>query len=104
MQKLYNIGARKFGIISIPPIGCCPAERARNLTVPGGCIEEANEFAREFYNATEALLGQMKSELPGFIYSLGNSYEMTMTVIEDPFAFGKKFTYRLLLKNHCNII
>lgn len=89
-QSLYDIGARKFGIIGIPPIGCCPAERLHNVT--GGCIDEANEFAKEFHNATELLLEQMKSELPGMTYSLGNSYEMTMAVIENSYAFGKKFS------------
>ncbi|KAJ0041382.1 hypothetical protein Pint_28617 [Pistacia integerrima] len=86
LKSLYDIGARKFGIISIPPIGCCPAVRLYNNT--GGCFEEGNEFAKKFYNATEELLYGMKSELPGMTYSLGNSYEMTMAVIENAYAFG----------------
>ncbi|KAL5752384.1 hypothetical protein ACOSP7_022572 [Xanthoceras sorbifolium] len=88
LKSLYDLGARKFGIISVPPIGCCPLQRTANAT--GGCFEVANEFARSFYIATEALLKQMSLELPGMIYSLGNLYEMTMIVIEEQYAFGIK--------------
>ncbi|XP_021971532.2 GDSL esterase/lipase At2g23540 [Helianthus annuus] len=27
LKNLYSMGARKFGILSIPPIGCCPFAR-----------------------------------------------------------------------------
>ncbi|KAK2656898.1 hypothetical protein Ddye_009950 [Dipteronia dyeriana] len=88
LKSLYDLGARKFGIISVPPTGCCPLLRTKNST--GGCFEVANEYAQSFYNAAEDILRQLSSELPGMTYSLGNLYEMTMIVIEDQYAFGFK--------------
>ncbi|KAK4562075.1 hypothetical protein RGQ29_004799 [Quercus rubra] len=76
LKDLLNIGARKFGIISVPPIGCCPSHRIYNAT--GGCLEEWNDQARAFH-AT------------GMKYSLGNTFEMTLSVIEDPLSFMRKF-------------
>ncbi|CAK9177894.1 unnamed protein product [Ilex paraguariensis] len=72
--SLYSLGARKFGIISVPTIGCCPAQRIFNST--GGCLEAMNDFSRAVYSALDSLLCKISSELPGMKYSLGNTYEM----------------------------
>lgn len=47
MQALLELGARKFGIISVPSIGCCPSHRLYNPN--GGCLEELNDHARAFH-------------------------------------------------------
>ncbi|KAF8405488.1 hypothetical protein HHK36_010395 [Tetracentron sinense] len=88
LKNLFNLGARKFGIISVPPIGCCPSLRALNPT--GGCVEDLNDYARAFFSTTEALFSKLSSEFKGMTYSLGNAYEMTMNVIENPLPFGLK--------------
>ncbi|KAJ0711548.1 putative triacylglycerol lipase [Helianthus annuus] len=54
LTNLYNLGARKFAIIGIPPIGCCPAARVFNDT--GGCLEVLNDGARLFYKSMQSLL------------------------------------------------
>ena len=86
-QTLFNLGARKFGIISVPPIGCCPSVRTSDPL--DGCLEEMNDYATFFYTTIEALLQRLSSEYQGMKYSLGNAYEMTMNVINNPIAFSK---------------
>lgn len=86
MQKLYELGARKFGILSVPPIGCYPAATSTNEE---NCVKSLNEFAVAFYKATHALLQKLSSELGNFEYSLGNTYAMTTAMLKDPLAFGK---------------
>ncbi|KAA8546148.1 hypothetical protein F0562_020958 [Nyssa sinensis] len=88
IKNLFNLGARKFGIISIPPIGCCPSQRVFNAT--GGCLEDMNNFARAFHSALNTLLSNLSSELQGMKYSLGNAYEMTINIIENPLPFKFK--------------
>lgn len=85
MQSLYNLGARKFAIITIPPIGCCPVERSYNGSE---CLQGANEFTRQFYNATETLLQQLSSQLSAMNYSIGNSFGLTLDIMGNPLAFG----------------
>lgn len=85
-QKLYKLGARKFGILSVPPIGCLPIERAQNVS--GGCMDEMNSLARAFYKSTRSLLQQFSSQFKGVKYSLGNTYQMTMSVILSPPSAG----------------
>lgn len=87
MQDLYELGGRKFGIIGIPMIGCCPSQRARNDT--GACYEELNDVAQIFHNAMELVLRELQIKYPEFKYALGNSYEMVASVYENPMPFSK---------------
>ncbi|KAM3362965.1 GDSL esterase/lipase [Capsicum galapagoense] len=86
LQNLYNLGARKFGIFGIPPIGCCPAIRA--VTPGGACNETLNSYAQIFYNATFNLLQHFSSANPEMNFSLGNSFLMTKGVIDNAAASG----------------
>ncbi|KAK3018051.1 hypothetical protein RJ639_005176 [Escallonia herrerae] len=88
LKNLYKLGARKFGIISVPPIGCCPAVRVYNSS--GGCVDPVNAIARAFYKAADALLQHFSSEFKGVKYSLANAYHMTMSIIDNPIANGFK--------------
>lgn len=90
ITNLYKLGARKFGIISVPPVGCCPSQRLVQKIVNGvdGCFEPENDFALSFHSALDALLLNLSSQLPGFKHSLGNGYRMSIDVINNPHAFG----------------
>ncbi|KAM0041277.1 putative triacylglycerol lipase [Helianthus debilis subsp. tardiflorus] len=92
IESLYHLGARKFGIIGIPPIGCCPSQRIHNTT--GGCFEIENTFARAFHSSLDALLNKLSCELNGMKYSHGNSYEMTMNVINHAEQFNLTYVDR----------
>ncbi|BAT75333.1 GDSL esterase/lipase [Vigna angularis] len=85
LKKLYELGARKFGIISVAPIGCCPAITSGN---GGKCVKALNDFAVAFHSATQVLLRKLSSELEGFHYSLANSFLMTNTLLSSPSSFG----------------
>ncbi|CAL5399888.1 unnamed protein product [Camellia sinensis] len=80
--RLYNFGAKKFGIIGVPPIGCCPAQRRYNAT--RGCQERLNDFARAFHFALDTLMRKISTELPEMKYSLGNTYELIINIIQIP--------------------
>ncbi|KAL9688093.1 hypothetical protein QQ045_032506 [Rhodiola kirilowii] len=86
LKNLISIGARKFGIISVAPIGCCPSQRAQNSS--GGCLEGLNSYAQAFYSNILTTLQKLSSEHQGLKYSLGNAFEMTINVINNPALFG----------------
>lgn len=86
IQKLYDLGARKFGILNVPPIGCYPAVTCNN---GGKCVKPLNDFAVAFNKATQTLLQKLSFELEEFEYSLANTYAMFNTMLKYPLAFGK---------------
>lgn len=86
LQSLYARGARKFGVISVAPIGCVPAI----LYKTGGiCLPQLEDLAQAFYPLVQTLLQNFTSSHDGVHYSLGNAYNMTKDIIDNPGAGGK---------------
>ncbi|CAN6685202.1 unnamed protein product [Malus baccata var. baccata] len=86
LKNLIDLGARKFGIISVAPIGCCPSQRIHNTT--SGCLEDLNDLAVAFHARLDALMFKMSSECKDIKYALGNAFEMTINVIQNPLPFN----------------
>ncbi|PIA32905.1 hypothetical protein AQUCO_04300090v1, partial [Aquilegia coerulea] len=86
LRMLYSLGARKFGIVSVPLIGCCPSQRIHNTT--GGCMEDMNLYSHMFFVSIEDMLRQLSSELSGLKYSLGDAHEMVTDFMDNPLAFN----------------
>ncbi|MCO5583188.1 hypothetical protein L7F22_037096 [Adiantum nelumboides] len=87
--RLYNMGARKFAMISIPPIGCTPAilllfSRANNMT----CIDFINEEIKEFNLLLLKMSKEFQSAYQSAHVTYLNSYDQSLKVIQDPKAFG----------------
>ncbi|KAJ6403032.1 hypothetical protein OIU84_015029 [Salix udensis] len=66
-------------------VGCCPTQRVFNES--GGCLEGLNDLALEFHSTIDALLMKLGSEYTDRKYSLGNTYEMSINLIDNPFPF-----------------
>nr|XP_010905234.1 GDSL esterase/lipase At5g55050 [Elaeis guineensis] len=88
VKELYTLGARKFGVVDVPLIGCCPYPRSLNTT--GGCIDMMNELALGFNNAVRALMQNLSWTLKGMKYSIGSSYALVLSVMKNPEALGYK--------------
>lgn len=87
LQRLYELGARKIGVVSAPPTGCCPSQRLFNAT--GGCLDEVNELSQMFYVATDAMLKDLSYDLKGLKYSLGNLFKMVVDFFQKAPLLGK---------------
>ncbi|XP_072958035.1 GDSL esterase/lipase At5g55050-like [Typha angustifolia] len=82
LKALYHLGARKFGIASVPPLGCCPSQRVRKPT--GECYEVLNDISRTSYAAIGAMLKELQMDLPEMKYAFGNAYKIVSYVLQDP--------------------
>lgn len=84
-----KLGARKLGVLSVPPLGCMPIARVFNKSEDYGCITRLNGFTEKFERALEGMLQGLSSEFTDLKYSLGKSYEITIRMMDDPTRFGK---------------
>jgi hypothetical protein len=88
IRSLYDMGARRFGLINVGLIGNAPGV--------GGGFDPAdmNKHAAEFNDGLKLLLAGLARTMRGFQYSIADMYAFTETVFADPSAYGKSH-YRI---------
>ncbi|RCV23256.1 hypothetical protein SETIT_4G284600v2 [Setaria italica] len=84
ITDLYTLGARKFAITNVALAGCLPA--ARVLDAAGSCSDYRNYLADRFDDALRSLLADLAARLPGFLYSLADSFALMVDTFYDPQA------------------
>jgi hypothetical protein len=76
------LGARKFGIINVGPVGCVP--RVRILNVTGACNDALNLYAAGLAAAVKSALTTLAPKLPSFAYSLADSFAASQAIFSNP--------------------
>ncbi|XP_059289406.1 GDSL esterase/lipase 1-like [Lycium ferocissimum] len=91
IQELYEKGARKFGFLSLSPLGCLPALRALNPNeAVGGCFQAASDLALAHNNALTIVLTSLQHILQGFNYCNSNFYDWLLQRVNNPSKYGFK--------------
>lgn len=91
IQELYGKGARKFGFLSLSPLGCLPALRALNPKGPdAGCFEEASALALAHNSALKTILTNLELLLKDFKYCNSNFYDWLLDRMNNPSNYGFK--------------
>lgn len=88
IMQLYGLGARKFGIINIQPLGCQPWMR-KNLENNVDCNDSMNSLAREFNDGLKPLFSNLSSQLSDLSYSIADFYAFSNATFMNPRAYGK---------------
>ncbi|PIN11590.1 hypothetical protein CDL12_15806 [Handroanthus impetiginosus] len=89
IQGLYEKGARKFGFLSLSPLGCLPVLRAMNPNaVEGGCFEQANSLALAHNNALKTVLTNLEYLLKDFKYCNSDFFAWLHDRINNPTNYG----------------
>ncbi|KAE8728512.1 non-specific lipid-transfer protein-like [Hibiscus syriacus] len=86
LKKLYKLGARKFVLMSINPLGCYPMVNA--LRNGSNCIEALNRAATLFNDGLKWLVDVAKSDMPESNLVFVNSYKIISDSIENPSSRG----------------
>ncbi|KAL6873557.1 hypothetical protein ACP4OV_013639 [Aristida adscensionis] len=86
ITELYKLGARKFAIINVGPVGCVPLVRV--LSPTGACAAGLNQLAAGFDAALKSTLPTLAAKLPGLAYSLADSMGLTQATFANPMALG----------------
>ncbi|XVF81789.1 hypothetical protein PTKIN_Ptkin15bG0184600 [Pterospermum kingtungense] len=86
LEALYHLGARKFLVNNVSPLGCVPFNRIR---MPNrACSEVVNKRISDYNQLLPERLASLESALPGSKFLLGDLYQLFKDVYASPIAYG----------------
>uniref|UniRef100_A0A0E0LCN4 GDSL esterase/lipase n=1 Tax=Oryza punctata TaxID=4537 RepID=A0A0E0LCN4_ORYPU len=98
LQRLYDLGARKFVLFSIQPLGCTPVVRTFLNITGDTCIEQMNHAALLFNSGLRSIVKNrnsgVRSHMPGASFVYVNSYKIISDMIHHPAKYGIRKTSR----------
>ncbi|KAF8393686.1 hypothetical protein HHK36_021933 [Tetracentron sinense] len=86
IQEIYKRGGRKFGFLSVLPLGCLPSTRIPGKM--GSCNEEFTTMAKLHNKALSELLERLEGQLKGFKYSKFNAFLSFTQRMNHPTRYG----------------
>ncbi|KAL9234642.1 hypothetical protein vseg_009492 [Gypsophila vaccaria] len=86
LKKLYNLGARKFAILTVYPIGCSPV--VKDAAKSRKCVKTVNQAVRYYNTQMINLLDDLKPTMPGFEFVVVNTYKIVRDIIKNPGTKG----------------
>ncbi|KAJ7555973.1 hypothetical protein O6H91_05G063700 [Diphasiastrum complanatum] len=88
LTDVYNLGARKFFVAAVGPLGCIPSQLTFNFRVNGSCDPRINELIINLNKAVREMVLDLGSTLPGSYFVYGNSYNIVADIIYNPLLYG----------------
>lgn len=91
-KELYGIGARRIGVINLPPIGCVPSQRTLGGGILRECSESSNEAAKLFNSKLSSTIDSLNKELPNVRLVYLDIYNQLVSLIQNPAQYGFEVT------------
>ncbi|XP_017256069.2 GDSL esterase/lipase At1g29670 [Daucus carota subsp. sativus] len=89
LKKLYSLGARKFVLMSLYPLGCSPGTISASPRPQSmGCNKFLNLAAYMFNTNLRLLINDCKTEMPGSDLVIVNAYNIVRDIIRNPALEG----------------
>ncbi|XP_044977863.1 GDSL esterase/lipase At2g40250-like [Hordeum vulgare subsp. vulgare] len=91
IQSLYKLGARRFIVAGMPPVGCLPMQKSlRGLQPPlgHGCVDRQNEETQRYNAKLQKALAALEKESPGASLSYVDTYAPLMDMVAQPSKYG----------------
>nr|XP_027121736.1 GDSL esterase/lipase 1-like isoform X1 [Coffea arabica] len=91
LEEVYKAGGRKFGFLSLLPLGCLPYVRAHNAEGNGEtCVKDLTDLAKSYNAALAQKFKQLQKQLKGFIYSNFDFFNAVSQRLSNPSKYGFK--------------
>ncbi|GLJ29336.1 hypothetical protein SUGI_0578520 [Cryptomeria japonica] len=88
LMRLFSLGARKFAIAGIGPLGCTPFELSLNKSTNGICISQSNNLVVNYNSRLKQLITQLNSSLPDSHFVYLNTYDVVMDLLQNYQKYG----------------
>nr|XP_043639386.1 GDSL esterase/lipase At4g16230-like [Erigeron canadensis] len=88
LTRLYNMGARKIIVSSVPPIGCCPNQKDLHPSSGQECVAFENRLAQQYNKRLKRLLLELTATLEGSIFVYVDVYHIFESIIQNYTLYG----------------
>ncbi|ESQ45178.1 hypothetical protein EUTSA_v10010500mg [Eutrema salsugineum] len=88
IQNLYELGARRIGVISLPPMGCLPAAIILFGSKNTSCVERLNNDAVMFNTKLENTTQILMNRHSGLKLVAFDAYQPLLDIITNPYDNG----------------
>ncbi|CDP05729.1 unnamed protein product [Coffea canephora] len=86
LKQIHSLGARKFVVVGLGSLGCCPGQR--HDTGNEQCNQDINALAIKYNQGLASMLAGLKSVLNDFSYSLFDTYTVLLDIIDNAATYG----------------
>lgn len=86
MQRLYNLGGRKFAIAGLGKMGCIPSILAQSPT--GNCSDAVNNLVQPFNANVKKMINNLNSKLPASKFIYIDIDNMFRDILASPADYG----------------
>ncbi|KAL5825271.1 hypothetical protein ACOSQ3_021334 [Xanthoceras sorbifolium] len=88
IQKLYDLGARKYLVNNIGMMGCSPVTLNSKIPMTATCDDEINKHAQIHNKLLSDLLQKLQSELSGSKFIKADVYKVFSDIFASPNSYG----------------
>ena len=88
VKNMYGLGARKFGVTSLPPLGCLPAARTLFGYHESGCVSRINTDAQQFNKKVSSAATNLQKQLPDLKIVIFDIFKPIYDLVQSPSKSG----------------
>ncbi|XP_015889747.3 GDSL esterase/lipase EXL3-like [Ziziphus jujuba] len=88
LQELYGEGARRIGVLSLPPLGCVPSQRTVRGGIQRNCWEPLNQASTVVNTKISSKLNSLNKNFPEATFLYLDIYNPLLSLIQYPAKYG----------------
>ncbi|CAN8259111.1 unnamed protein product [Cochlearia groenlandica] len=88
IKQVYEIGARKIGVTSLPPTGCLPAARTLFGFHEKGCVSRLNTDAQQFNKKLNTAASKLQKQYSGLKIVVFDIFNPLYDLVQSPAKSG----------------
>lgn len=97
LKELYKFGAKRIGVLGVPPLGCLPSQRTQRGGSDRACAEDRNEASEIFNTKLSQALTSLKQKCPQSRFVYIDIYNPMLGLIQRPQNNGNIYIDLLIL-------
>ncbi|RWV99130.1 hypothetical protein BHE74_00007599 [Ensete ventricosum] len=89
LKHLHELGARKFVVVGVGPLGCIPYIRVIKLVADGRCSSAANRLIQGYNMKLSRRIQELNEEMgPESVFVYANSYDIVRELMQNYRRYG----------------